>query len=244
MPATLVHASEAPQLKTASSHPIQYYLSLPEGWSTAKKWPVVVVIDSADRDFFKAAAAFALARGQQPFILITPLVVTNGGSGYRNGPSYHYSDAVWATIQNTGPFNFDVGGITAIMQDVSKEYGGEDKYFITGLEAAGHTIWGILLNHAEMVGGAALVCPNYLGRWLDEAHISPPAERALPIRNFVGSKDDLCAPGNPIYAQMQKAMSVAEAHGFKDISLTRVEGKGHERLAGEVLTYFSSLLWR
>ncbi|HZE68936.1 MAG TPA: hypothetical protein VE135_05335 [Pyrinomonadaceae bacterium] len=34
---SLVHASEPPQLKTASSHPIQYYLSLPEGWVAGKK---------------------------------------------------------------------------------------------------------------------------------------------------------------------------------------------------------------
>src|SRR5882724_13545240 len=71
--ATLVHASEPPQLKTASSHPIQYYLSLPEGWVAGKKWPVVVVIESADRQFLQAATAFAQARGQRPFILLTPL---------------------------------------------------------------------------------------------------------------------------------------------------------------------------
>jgi len=41
---------------------------------------------------------------------------------------------------------------------------------------------------------------------------------------------------------MQKAISVAETHGYKNVSLTRVEGKGHERLADEVLAYFSSLL--
>jgi hypothetical protein len=40
---------------------------------------------------------------------------------------------------------------------------------------------------------------------------------------------------------MQKAMSVAEAHGYKNVSLMRVEGKGHERLADEVLEYFLSL---
>ncbi len=245
MSAAPVNASEAPQLKTASSHPIQYYLSLPEGWTTARKWPVVVVIESAERDFVQAATVFARGRGRAPFILVTPLVVTNGGSGYRNVPSYHYSDDVWTTIQNSGPFNFDMAGITAIMQDVMKDYGAEDKFFIAGLEAAGHTIWGILFNHPEMVRGAALICPNYLGRWIDEAHISPAAERvALPIRNFVGSKDDLCAPGAPIYAQMQKAMSVADAHGYKNVSLTRVEGKRHERLADEVLAYFSSLLQR
>ena len=241
--AALVHASEAPQLKTASTHPIQYYLSLPEGWTRAKKWPVVVVIESADRDFFHAATDFAQPRGQRPFILITPLVVTNGGSGYRNVPSYHYSDAVWTAVQNSGPFNFDMDGINAIMQDVVKQYGGEGKYFVTGFEAGGHTVWGILFNQPEVVRGAALVCPNDLGRWVDEEHISPAAERiALPVRNFVGNKDDLCAPSQPIYAQMQKAMSLAEAHGYKNVSLTGVEGKGHERLADEVLSYFSSLL--
>ena len=240
---TLAHAPEAPQLKTASSHPIQYYLSLPDGWVAGKKWQVVVVIDSADRQFAQAATAFADARGKQPFILVTPLVVTNGGAGARSVATYHYSDQVWERIQSDGPFKFDMDGITAIVQDVAKQYGGEDKYFITGLEAAGHTLWGVLFSHPEAVRGAAIVCPNYLGRWVDEAHISTAPERsALPIRNFIGSKDTLCSPGSPIYTQMQKAISVAEAHGYKNVSLTQIEGKGHERLAGEVLAYFSSLM--
>src|SRR6476659_4809034 len=87
-----VHTSEQPQLKTASTHPIQYYLSLPDGWVAGKKWPVVVVIESADREFSQAATAFAQARGKQPFIIVTPLVVTNGGAGARSVPTYHYSD--------------------------------------------------------------------------------------------------------------------------------------------------------
>jgi len=238
----LAHASEPPQLKTASTHPIQYYISLPEGWTATKTWAVVVVIESADRDFLQAAAAFAQARGSRPFILVTPLVVTNGGAGYRSVPTYHYSDAVWDRIQNSGAFNFDLDGITAIMHDVAKQYGGEDKYFVTGLEAGGHTVWGILFNRPEVVRGAVLVCPNYLGRWVDEKHISSAPERAeLPIRNFVGTNDMLCSPGNPIYMQMQRAVTLAAAHGYKNISLVRVEGKGHERLAAEVLAYFSSL---
>jgi len=239
----LIHASEAPQLKTASTHPMQYYLSLPEGWNAGKKWPVVVVIDSAEREFLQAATTFAKARGQRPFILVTPLVVTNGGAGARSVPTYHYSDQVWDEIQSSGPFVFDMNGITAIMQDVVKQYNGQDKYFITGLEAAGHTIFGIVFNHPETLRAAAIVCPNYLVRWIDEAHISSAPERsALPVRNLVGTNDTLCVPGNPIYTQMQKAMSVAEAHGYKNVSLTHVEGKGHERLAEEVLAYFSSLL--
>ena len=232
-----------PQLRTASSHPIQYYLSLPQGWTAAKKWPVVVVIESADREFQQADTAFEHARASLPFILVTPLVVTNGGAGYRKVPTYRYSDSVWEMIDNSGQFKFDMDGITAIMKDVVKEYNGEDKYFVTGLEAGGHTVWGILFNHPEVVRGAVLVCPNYLGRWVDEQHISSSAERTnLPIRNFVGTKDDLCAAGHPIYVQMQRAISLAEAHGYRNVKLTAVEGKGHERLAEEVLSYFSSLL--
>jgi len=239
---TSVGAIEAPQLKTASSHPMQYYLSLPEGWVAGRKYPVVVVIESADREFLEATTAFAQARGKQPFIIITPLVVTNGGTRYREVPSYHYSDQVWTKVQNDGDFNFDMAGITAIMQDAVKQFGGEDRYFITGFEAGGHTVWGVLFNHPEAVRGAAIVCPNYLGRWVDESHISSDASRAtLPIRNFIGAKDELCSEGHPIYMQMQKAISVAKAHGYENISLQRVEGKGHERLAQEVLAYFSSL---
>jgi dienelactone hydrolase len=240
---SVTQAADAPQLKTASSHPIQYYLSLPEGWTAAKKWPVVVVIESADREFQDAARAFAQARRNRPFIIVTPLVVTNGGSGFRNVPTYHYSDAVWTKIQDSGQFNFDMEGITAIMQDVVKEYGGEENYFLTGFEAGGHTVWGILFNHPEATRAVALVCPNYLGRWVDEQHISSSARRTnLPIKNFVGTKDDLCSAGNPIYTQMQRAMSLASAHGYNNVTLTRVADKGHVRLADEVLDYFSSLI--
>jgi poly(3-hydroxybutyrate) depolymerase len=199
--------------------------------------------ESADREFLDAAAAFAKARQHQPFIVVTPLVVTNGGAGYRNVPTYHYSDAVWGQIQKSGDFKFDMDGITAIMQDVVKQFGGEDKFFVTGFEAGGHTVWGILFNHPEVVRGGALVCPNYAGRWVDEQHISSASERTtLPIRNLIGTKDDLCSPGHPIYTQMQNAVRVAESHGYKNVSITQVEGKGHERLADEVLGYFSSLL--
>ena len=236
-------STSSPQLKTASTHPIQYYLSLPEDWVAGKKYPVVVVIDSADREFLQAAIAFAGARSARRFILITPLVVTNGGAEYRSVPTYHYPDTVWNRIQSEGQFKFDMDGITAIMQDMMKQFGGEDRYFIAGLEAAGHTIWGVLFNHPERVRGAVLVCPNYLGRWVDEKHISSATERTnLPIRSFVGTKDELCVAGSPIYAQMQRAMRLAENNGYKNVSLVNVAGKGHERLAEEVLAYFETLV--
>jgi poly(3-hydroxybutyrate) depolymerase len=242
-PRSQSQASEPPQLKTASSHPIQYYLSLPEGWTATKTWPVVVVIDSANREFLEAATEFSQARGSRPFILVTPLVVTNGGAGFRNVPTYHYSNEVWDRIQSAGQFNFDMDGITAIMDDVTKQYGGEEKFFITGLEAAGHTIWAIVFNHPEALRAAALVCPNYLGRWIDEAHFSNAAERVnLPIVSFAGTNDALCAADQPIHKQVSQAITVAHEHGYKNVGETLVKNKGHERLAAEVLNYFSTLL--
>jgi poly(3-hydroxybutyrate) depolymerase len=238
---SLAHASE-PQLKTASTHPIQYYLSLPDGWTATKKWPVVVVIDSANRDFLQAATEFAQARGSRPFILVTPLVVTNGGAGFRSVPTYHYGNDVWDRIQSSGDFNFDMDGITAIMHDMVTQYGGEDKFFITGLEAAGHTVWAVVFNHPEVVRAAALVCPNYAGRWIDQAHISNAAERvSLPIVSFTGTNDTLCAGDTPIHKQINQAISFAREHGYKNVNETLVKNKAHERLASEILDYFSSL---
>src|SRR5690349_15420696 len=89
----LALASPAQELKTATTHPMQYYLSLPEGWSADRKWPVVVAIESANRDFPANLAIFARARGKMPFLIVAPLVVTNGGAGFRTVPSYHYTDA-------------------------------------------------------------------------------------------------------------------------------------------------------
>jgi surfactin synthase thioesterase subunit len=88
-----------------------------------------------------------------------------------------------------------------------------------------------------------LVCPNYAGRWIDEAHISNAPERVnLPIRNFVGANDTLCSQGSPIHTQMMRAVTMAGEHGYKNVALVQINGKGHERLAAEALDYFSSLL--
>jgi hypothetical protein len=233
----------APVLKTATSHPIQYYLSLPENWTPKKRWPVVVVIESANRDFPQAIKTFAEARKSLPFILVVPLVVTNGGSRFREVPTYKYSDSVWSRIESDGQFKFDMDGITSIEQDVRRLYGGEDKYFLTAWEAGGHTLWALLFKHPEAVRAAAPVCPNYAGRWVDEGEISTSPERVdLPIRCFQGADDALSAPNHPIFGQWEKAKSVALRHGYKNITQERVAGKGHEPLAAEVLRYFSSFL--
>jgi poly(3-hydroxybutyrate) depolymerase len=188
-------------LHTATHHPMQYYLSLPPAWKKGGHWPVVVVIDSADREFKGVASAFAAARGARTYIIVTPLVVTNGGPRAREVPSYHYSPAVWAR----DPWEIDSSGLRAVLDEVSAKYGGSS-VFITGLEAAGHTVYAAAFSHPTWFRGVALVSPNYAGRWVP----APVDGRGLPLRVFVGANDALA----PRFAGQQRAQALASAHGY------------------------------
>ena len=90
---TLVQASEPPQLKTAYQPPDSVLSVVAGGLVAGKKGRAVAVIESAE--LLQAATAFTHARQHRPFILVTPLVVTNGGPGYRSVPTHHYTDPVW-----------------------------------------------------------------------------------------------------------------------------------------------------
>ena len=240
--AMIASGADGVSLQTAAGHPMQYYLSLPKGWSVGKEWPVVMAIESANRQFEAAAELYTKARGDLPFILAVPLVVTNGGPRYRQVPAYRYSEAVWTEIErDTCRFDFD--GMTAVAADVHKRYGGEEKYFLTGLEAAGHTIWAYVFRYPENLRAAAPVSPNYAGRCMEGETRAPAALRAaLPVRVFAGADAGGPAAGI-LVGQTQRAMETARDRGFRNVAETRVADKGHEPLAEEVLAWFDSV-WK
>jgi dienelactone hydrolase len=231
-------------LETASAHPMQYYLSLPNAWSEHTRWPVVIVIESANRQFESTAERFAEARRGMPFIIAAPLVVTNGGAGYRQVPTYRYADSVWAEVERAGGCTFDVDGIAAVASDIRKRYGGEDRYFLTGWEAGGHTVWALLFHHPDNVRAVAATSTNYAGRCLEDgAFSSAPVRTDLPVHLLGGALDPGWKPGQPLFEQSQRAKQTAEQHGFRNLSEQIVPGKGHEPLADAVLEYFYSI-WR
>src|SRR5260221_2853725 len=165
-----------------------------------------------------------------PFILGAPLVTKNGGPNYRQATSYHYSEATWKQVED-GRCRFDQEGIAAVIQDVQKLYSGEDRYFLTGWEAAGHTIWPVVFQHPEALRAAALVCPNYQGRCMDEVGFSSsPARVRLPVKGLYGSDDATCAPGRPIYSQWTEAVKAAEAHGYTNVCRQVVFAQDHNPL--------------
>ena len=56
-----------PELKKAAHHPMQYYISLPANWSAKSKWPVVIALEDAEKQFSKNAERFMTARKDMPF---------------------------------------------------------------------------------------------------------------------------------------------------------------------------------
>lgn len=228
-----------PVLKTASGHSIQYYLSLPHGWTAQKTWPVVVVIEAAEREFRSTAELFAKARGDRPFILATPLVTTNGGPNYRQAPGYTYTEEAWKEIERTGRCTFDMEGIAAVARDIRASFGGADRYYVTGLEAGGHTVWALLFRHPEALRAVAPVATNFAGRCMEDGafHAGVPD---LPVRVFAGDRNPGWKAGAYLYDQSHRAEELAAQHGFRNVQDVAAPGKGHEHLADEVLAYFYS----
>ena len=233
------------QTKTATTHPMQYFLSLPKGWNAARTWPVVVVIPDATRDFKGNLEAFIRARKDLPFILVAPQVLTCGGSSFPRTPTYPYSDTVWKGIESSGHFTFDEAGIAAVMTDVQKQYHAESRYFLTGWEAGGHTVWAMIFRHSDLLRGAAPVSTNYKGRWFESKDISTaPARARLPVT--VLFCDQLKGPDEAgrqnWLLQTKEAMELAKTHGFTRVSLHVAAGRPHGPLAEEVLAAFATTL--
>lgn len=235
--AVLILASPAIEQRTVTGHALQYLVSLPQGWTAAKQWPAVVVIDSARREPREAIAEFIAARGEAPWILISPFVVTNGGARFREVPTYPYAAAAWAEVDRQGQFAFDEAGIAAMLADARKQFAAEERAWITGWEAAGHTIFALLFQHPDWFRGAAIATPNYAGRWLDGARFSTwPGRTSLPVRILIAD-DKLVAVLAP---QIDRAIATARQHGFANVSTERVP-KPHGSLAPEVLKFFATI---
>lgn len=231
-----------PQLRTASSHPMKYHLSLPKGWNKQKTWPVVVVIPDASRDFAGNLAAFVKARQDRRYILVAPHVVTSGGRNYRMADSYHYSEEDWKRVSADGDGRFDEEGVAAMIADVRRLFRGEDRGNLTGWEAGGHTVWALTFRRPEWFRAAAAVTTNFQGRWLDEASFSrSPTKVKLPIRVLFCDKKAAFQGWNFCMSQTKNAIKAAEEHGFRKPDFKVIPGKPHGPLAEGVLEYFDAV---
>jgi pimeloyl-ACP methyl ester carboxylesterase len=238
-PAVTVHA--------AGAHPMRYHLALPAGWSADREWPVLVAIPDAGREFDANLRAFVAARGDRPYILVAPEVLTCGGARTRTLQHYTYSQAVWDSLQRGDDFAFDDDGLAAVLADVRRRWRGESTAFLTGWEAGGHTVWALAFRHPERWRGVAPVSTNYQRRGLGPASFSSaPARARLPIQPFRES----VTPGEIAdalrYLEQLTASALADAriHGFAPAPVRVVPGAEHGPLAPTVLAWCDSLLHR
>ena len=239
--------TSGPVLKTARHHPMQYYISFPKGWTAKKKWPVVIAADGANKGWLENAQVFAKVRDEKdyPFILVTPVILTNGGRDLRHMSQYNYAPEVWDEEEKTGRCVFDFDGLKAVMDDVHELYGGEDKVFFTGASAGGHLTWAVIFRRPEWLRAAAPVVSNWTGRCMTSeveapVEISNAPERVnLPVKVFDGDKDPSF---EMLGKQHMEAVRLAQEHGYRNVSRYIVPGGEHTWMAEQVLPYFYSLL--
>ena len=238
-----VYEQNPVQLKTAIGHPMQYYISLPKGHTNSTSWPVVFILEAAEKEFEKNARRFVDARGEMPFILVAPINTNNGNQGRRDPAVFPYSKETWDYIEKVGDCEFNAAGIRQIMLDIQKEFHAESKIYITGFEAGAHDLWSIVFNHPEYLKAAASVSGNFRKRCISTSPVSNDAiNKNFPIMSFVGSKDEMFGPSGAYYNQWTDVRQLALSRGFKNISETVVPDEGHVPMPKQVLTYFNSLL--
>jgi poly(3-hydroxybutyrate) depolymerase len=146
-------------------------------------------------------------------------------------------------MEKVGDCQFNEEGLQNIIKEVSMKYNGEQKVFLTGFEAGTHVLWAIVLNHPEWLKAAASVAGNFKNRCAEPSKISTDISRKnLPIKSFVGDKDEYFSPSGKLYNQWTEVKSLAASHGFENISETVLSNKDHAPMPGEVMNYFNSLL--
>jgi poly(3-hydroxybutyrate) depolymerase len=228
--------------ETAEGHPMQYWVAPPRKAEPGRSYPVVVVVEAAEKQFAENARRFVAARGDRPFILVAPIIVTNGRQGQRDPAIYPYTAATWERIDRDGVCAFDLDGLARVLDDVRRKRHGDGRVLITGFEAGAHLVWAFALLHPERLRAAAPVAGNYIGRCVDEAAISrDPARATLPIRGFAGAADEMFGPAGKLHGQFETARALAVAHGFAAVDEVVVPGTAHVPMPDEVLAWFAEV---
>jgi dienelactone hydrolase len=244
--ATAAHGADS-TLTTAhqaTKSPMRYHVALPRGWVANREWPVLVVIPDAARNFTENLERFVHARGDRPFILVAPEVLSCGGARSRTRDHYTYTANEWDSLQNGDDFAFEDAGVAAVLADVRMQWRGESKAFLTGWEAGGHTVWAQAFRHPERWRGVAPVTPNYQRRGVSASTFSRAKERAtLPIQPFEcgAPTGEMAEALKFVEQQTATALQDARDHGFKPHALRVVPGVDHGPLPDAVIAWCDSL---
>jgi predicted esterase len=183
-------------LKSASSHPIKYFLSLPTGHSPGRgPYPVLVCVDSAGSNFQALAERMQMERARLPCLIVCPCTFsnTNAITGYMRAKYRRfYSDALIDMLRDMGDqdLDWDEAGILAIHDDLQREFGAEKRFYITGFSGGGLTAYRIIFRHADKLAGAFIACGNFFPHVMDGPKVRhSPEDLSVPIHLVLGETD-------------------------------------------------------
>jgi predicted esterase len=213
MEASAVAAADLPtvdQVFTASTHPMRYVISLPSQWEPGRQWPVIIAPNAHYGS--KAATIRMLAplneQRKAGFIIVSPIVINSDPVAPMKEYQGVIADGIRAADAKKGEGErdddaraaFDSAGIRAVIQDVQRLYGGEDRVYITGFSASTHIVYLFLFTHPELLKGAFINSGVYRGRGVDESNlplVDSPERARVEIQFIAGEQDK----GAKIYAE-------------------------------------------
>ena len=233
----------APALRPAVGHPMKYYLSLPRGWKREGTWPIAVSVDGRLSAFARNAATFHRARGDLPFILVTPVTLSNTNAVTEQQYGTYYpltliEEMKAADFQKR--LEFDVAGLRTVLVSVRAEFGGADKAYITGWSGGGNLTWAMVVAYPDELAAAATAGGNFFPQLATIHGISTsPARVSLPVRAFQGTEDKYL--DQYLLPQWVQAKFFTEQHGFGDVRLRWRVGQAHGIFPGPILKFFDAV---
>ncbi len=228
------HSTAEPVLKKASAHELRYFLSLPKGWSPERTWPVLVVVDGAGSSFEAQCRRHAGFRGDVPVILLAPCTFANTNSLNKDKYPW-YPQSLLDEVDKSGRLPWDDAGLLAALEDVRKDYGGEERFFITGYSGGGNLTWWNVFTRPARLRGAFPACANFYAKPAQ----APEGGRDVPVRAFQGDKDGHLAM---LTEQWNQAEALLKEWGYTNFSRQLLPGVGHTACHKEVYLAIQEIL--
>ncbi len=242
-------ATDGLVLMTTTSHPMKYYLSLPRNFARQKdrKWPILVCVDGAGSNFEGMGRGYQNKRGSLPFLIASPCTFANTNQiegemleKYRK----YYPDPVIEEGRGRR-IDWDEQGILAMIEDLCRDFDGEERIYITGFSGGGQATYMMTFRHPDRVAGSAPACGNFAdfgfsglkGKFTGDA-------LNFPVHQITGEKDphrefthgNQASPG--IEPQTDAAERLLRDFGYPNVKRTMVPGLGHSAAQEQVIATF------
>lgn len=208
-----------PLLMQCRDHDMCYYLSMPEGWTMDKEWPIVVAQEGAGSNFLGMNRA--ASRDNKWFIVITCCTFSNTNSLDGQAKKYPYPQE-FLDKWSGNRLEFDEPGLLAVMKEVRELYNGTEKICITGFSGGGNLTWDMVFKHPDKVTAAVPACANFAAA--REISDDAEAKKKIIVHAFQGDKDKY--KESMLDAQWERAKKTCDDNGYENVKRDIIPG-GH-----------------